>query len=54
MPTKEICNKLDISATNCGVMLYRARMSLRLSRSGLCRRWRGNGVAGPEHRPGGG
>lgn len=25
----EICNNLDISATNCSVLLYRARMSLR-------------------------
>ena len=27
--TEEICNELDITATNCGVMLYRARMGLR-------------------------
>lgn len=27
---EEICQQLDISATNCSVMLYRARMSLRL------------------------
>jgi RNA polymerase sigma-70 factor, ECF subfamily len=26
---EEICKELDITATNCGVMLYRARMSLR-------------------------
>ncbi|MFC4159829.1 sigma-70 family RNA polymerase sigma factor [Chitinimonas lacunae] len=26
----EICQNLDISATNCSVLLYRARMSLRL------------------------
>ena len=26
---EEICNELGISATNCGVMLYRARMGLR-------------------------
>lgn len=29
MSNEEICNELDISATNVGVMLYRARMSLR-------------------------
>ena len=28
-PTEEICKELDITATNCGVMLYRARMGLR-------------------------
>lgn len=28
-PNSEICNELDITATNCGVMLYRARMALR-------------------------
>ncbi|WP_269531299.1 sigma-70 family RNA polymerase sigma factor [Chitinimonas sp. BJYL2] len=27
---EEICQNLEISATNCSVMLYRARMSLRL------------------------
>ena len=27
--TQEICNILNISTTNCGVMLYRARMQLR-------------------------
>jgi RNA polymerase sigma-70 factor, ECF subfamily len=27
--TEEICKELDITATNCGVMLYRARMGLR-------------------------
>lgn len=27
--TEEICNELDITTTNCGVMLYRARMGLR-------------------------
>lgn len=26
---EEICNELDVTATNCSVMLYRARMSLR-------------------------
>ncbi|WP_051534594.1 sigma-70 family RNA polymerase sigma factor [Deefgea rivuli] len=26
----DICNQLDITATNCSVLLYRARMSLRL------------------------
>ena len=25
----EICNNLDVTATNCSVLLYRARMSLR-------------------------
>jgi RNA polymerase sigma-70 factor (ECF subfamily) len=29
MSNEEICNELDTSATNVGVMLYRARMSLR-------------------------
>lgn len=29
LDTEEICKKLNITATNCGVMLYRARMSLR-------------------------
>jgi RNA polymerase sigma-70 factor (TIGR02943 family) len=29
LDTKEICKKLNITATNCGVMLYRARMALR-------------------------
>lgn len=29
LSNREICNKLDITATNCGVMLYRARMGLR-------------------------
>jgi RNA polymerase sigma-70 factor (ECF subfamily) len=29
LTTQEICNILDISTTNCGVMLYRARMQLR-------------------------
>jgi RNA polymerase sigma-70 factor (ECF subfamily) len=27
--TEEICKELDITATNCGVILYRARMGLR-------------------------
>jgi RNA polymerase sigma-70 factor, ECF subfamily len=27
--TEEICKELDITTTNCGVMLYRARMGLR-------------------------
>ncbi|VAW75163.1 RNA polymerase ECF-type sigma factor [hydrothermal vent metagenome] len=29
LSNKEICNELDITTTNCGVMLYRARMGLR-------------------------
>lgn len=29
METEEICKSLDITATNCWVLLYRARMSLR-------------------------
>ena len=29
MPTKEICKELDITATNCWVMLHRARLTLR-------------------------
>lgn len=29
MPTEEICKELAISSTNCWVLLYRARMSLR-------------------------
>ena len=29
LSTQAICNKLGITATNCGVMLYRARMGLR-------------------------
>ena len=29
LSNEEICNELDITATNCGVMLYRARMGLR-------------------------
>ncbi len=29
LPNEEICNELDITATYCGVMLYRARMGLR-------------------------
>ncbi|MBX9904566.1 MAG: sigma-70 family RNA polymerase sigma factor [Burkholderiales bacterium] len=29
MPTEEICKELDISATNCWVMLHRARLTLR-------------------------
>ncbi len=29
MKSEEICKLLDISATNCGVLLYRARMKLR-------------------------
>ena len=32
----EICKELDISTTNCGVLLYRARMALRLC---LDQRW---------------
>lgn len=34
--TTEICNELSISQTNCGVVLYRARMGLRLC---LDNRW---------------
>lgn len=30
MPIEEICNHLEITTTNCSVILYRARMSLRL------------------------
>ncbi len=29
LPTEEICKELDISTTNCWVMLHRARLSLR-------------------------
>jgi RNA polymerase sigma-70 factor (ECF subfamily) len=29
METPEICKELGVSATNCGVLLYRARMALR-------------------------
>jgi len=29
MPTAEICKELDITATNCWVMLHRARLTLR-------------------------
>ncbi len=29
LTNEEICNTLNITATNCGVMLYRARMGLR-------------------------
>jgi len=29
LSNEEICNELGITATNCGVMLYRARMGLR-------------------------
>lgn len=29
LSNEEICNELDITATNCSVMLYRARMGLR-------------------------
>lgn len=29
MPTQEICKELDITATNCWVMLHRARLTLR-------------------------
>ena len=29
LETDEICKELDITATNCSVMLYRARMGLR-------------------------
>jgi RNA polymerase sigma-70 factor (ECF subfamily) len=30
LETEEICKELEITATNCWVMLYRARMALRL------------------------
>ena len=30
LETEEICKELGITATNCWVMLYRARMALRL------------------------
>lgn len=36
LDTGEICNELGISATNCGVLLYRARMGLRAC---LDQRW---------------
>ena len=36
--TEEICNKLGVTPTNCGVMLYRARMALQLC---LDRNWFG-------------
>jgi RNA polymerase sigma-70 factor (ECF subfamily) len=36
LDTDDICKELDISASNCWVMLYRARMSLRLC---LEQRW---------------
>ena len=39
MDTGEICKELDITATNCWVLLYRARMSLRLC---LDKKWFGN------------
>lgn len=37
----EICNELGITATNCGVLLYRARLRLR---SCLEQRWFGGGA----------
>jgi RNA polymerase sigma-70 factor, ECF subfamily len=39
MDTEDICKELGISATNCWVMLYRARMNLRQC---LDTRWFGN------------
>jgi RNA polymerase sigma-70 factor (ECF subfamily) len=30
LETEEICKELGITSTNCWVMLYRARMALRL------------------------
>ena len=36
LETDEICKELAISSTNCGVLLYRARMALRLC---LDQRW---------------
>src|SRR3989338_879347 len=38
LDTEEICKEAGISATNCGVLLYRARMALRLC---LDQRWFG-------------
>lgn len=40
MTIEEICKHVEISATNCSVILYRARMSLRLC---LEQRWFGMG-----------
>lgn len=40
MPIEEICKHLEVTATNCSVILYRARMSLRLC---LEHRWFGSG-----------
>jgi RNA polymerase sigma-70 factor (ECF subfamily) len=39
METEEICKELDISASNCWVLLYRARLGLR---DCLSRRWCGD------------
>jgi len=38
LDTEEICKETGVSATNCGVLLYRARMALRLC---LDQRWFG-------------
>jgi RNA polymerase sigma-70 factor (ECF subfamily) len=43
LDTEEICKELGISASNCWVMLYRARMSLRAC---LERTWFGGRAAG--------
>jgi RNA polymerase sigma-70 factor (ECF subfamily) len=43
LSTKEICKDMQISATNCWVMLYRARMSLRLC---LQHNWFGGSLGG--------
>ena len=39
LPTEEICQELDITATNCWVMLHRARLTLREC---LDQQWFGN------------
>ncbi|MBI2313111.1 MAG: sigma-70 family RNA polymerase sigma factor [Betaproteobacteria bacterium] len=43
LSTEEICKDLSITPTNCWVMLYRARMSLRMC---LEKRWFGEGSKG--------
>jgi len=42
LEVEEICNELGITATNCGVLLYRARLRLR---SCLEQRWFGGDIA---------
>jgi RNA polymerase sigma-70 factor (ECF subfamily) len=44
LSTEEICTRLDITASNCWVLLFRARMVLRkcLERIGLGRQQEGN------------